>query len=120
MVPLKFLSNCWRTLEMPLTNSEFNFILTWADKCVLSNDTTATTFPITDTKLYVSTVTLSIQDNAKLSQQLKSGFKKTINLDKYQSKVTIQAPNSYLDYLIDPSFQGVNRLFVFLFENTTD
>ena len=53
-------------------------------------------------------VTLSTQDNAKLLQQSKSGFKKTINWNKYLSKVSIQAPNSYLDYLIDPSFQGVN------------
>ena len=53
-------------------------------------------------------------------QQLKSGFKRTINWNKYQSKVTIQAPNPDLDYLIDPIFWGVNRLFVLLFENPTD
>ena len=53
-------------------------------------------------------------------QQLKSGFKRTINWNKYQSKVTIQAPNPYLDYLIDLSFQGVNRLFVLSFEDNTD
>ena len=51
-------------------------------------------------------------------QQLKSGFKRTINWNKDQSKVTIQEPNLSLDYLIDPSFQGVNRHFVLLFENT--
>ena len=50
-------------------------------------------------------------------QQLKSGFKRTIYWNKYQSKVTIQQQNSYLDYLIDPSFQGVNRLFALSFEN---
>ena len=53
-------------------------------------------------------------------QQLKSGFKRTINWNDYQSKVTIQAPNPYLDFLIDPSFQGVNRLFVLSFENKDD
>ena len=63
---------------------------------------------------------LSTQDNAKLLQQLKLGFKKIINWNKYQSKVAIQALNSYLDYLTDPSFQGVNRLFVLSLENTTD
>ena len=70
------------------------------------------TFAITDIKLYVPVVTLSNQDNAKLLQQLKSSFKRTINWNKYQSKVTIQSPNPYIDYITDPSFQGVNRLFV--------
>ena len=72
MVPLKYLSNCGRTLEMPLINCEIDLFLTWSDKCVLSSDTKATTFAITETKLYV--VTLSTQDNGKLLQQLKSGF----------------------------------------------
>ena len=120
MVPLKYLSNFWRTLEMPLINCEINLILTWSSTCVLSNDTKTTTFAVTDTKLYAPVITLSTQDNEKLMQQLKSGFKTTINCNKYQSKVIIQAPNPYLDYLIDPSFQGVNRLFVLSFENTTD
>ena len=87
---------------------------------MLSNDTKATTFAITDTTLYVPVVTLSTQDNAKLLEQLKSGFKKTIKWKKYQSKLPIQAPNPYLDFLIDPSFQGVNGLFVLLFENKAD
>ena len=56
-------------------------------------------------------VTLSTQDNAKLWQQLKSSFGRATNWNKYQSKVTIQKRNWYLDYLIDPSFQGVNKLF---------
>ena len=66
MVPLKYLSNFWRTLEMPLINCEINLILTWSDKCVLSNDTNATTFATTDAKLYIPVVTLSPQENAKL------------------------------------------------------
>ena len=64
-------------------------------------------------------VTLSTQDNAKLLQQLKLGFKRTINRSKYQSKLKINTPNPNLNYLIDPSFQGVNRLFPLPFENTT-
>ena len=87
MVPLKYLSNFWWTLEMLLINCEINLFLTWSEKSVLSNDTKATTFAITDTKLYVPVGTLSTQGNAKLLQQLKSGFKRTVNLNKYQSKV---------------------------------
>ena len=69
MVPLKYLSNFWRTLEMPLINFEINLILTWSSTCVITNSTGARRFEITDTKLYVLTVTLSTQDNAKLLQQ---------------------------------------------------
>ena len=81
MVPLKYLSNFYRTLEMPLINCEINLILTWSANCVISNaaPNQATTSTITDTKLYVPVVTLSTQDNAKLLQQLKSGFKRTTN-----------------------------------------
>ena len=68
-------------------------------------------FSITDAKLYVSIVTLSTQDNAKLLLQLKSGFKRTINWNKYQSNISTERPNQNLDYLIDPSFQGVIRLY---------
>ena len=64
-------------------------------------------------------VTLSTQDNAKLLEQLKSGFKIAINWNKYKSKVTTQEPNPYVDYLTDPNIQGVNRIFVLSFENTT-
>ena len=120
MVPLKYLSNFRRTLEMLLTNCELNLILTWSEKCVITSNTAAnqvTTFAIAGTKLYVPVVT---QDNAKLLQQLKSGFKRTINLNKYQLKVTLQALNPNLDYVIEPSFQEVNRLFGLSFENSTD
>ena len=65
-----------------------------------------------DTKLFVPVVTFSAQDNVKLLNQLESGFKKRINWNKYQSKITEQTKNPYLDFLIDPSFQGVNRLLV--------
>ena len=75
------------------------------------------TFTITDTKLYILVITLSTQHNAKLLDQLNSGFKRTVNWNKYQSKRTTQTQNPYLDFLIDPSFQGVNSLFVLLFED---
>ena len=83
--PLKHLSNFWRTLEIPLINCEVNLILTWSKDCVISSATGETKFKITDTKLYVPVVTLSIQDKTKLLQQLKSGFERTITWSKYQS-----------------------------------
>ena len=89
MVPLKYLNNFWRTLEMPLINCEINLILTWSANCIIVSTNVANqnaTFAITDTKLYVPVVTLSTQDNSKLLQQLKSGFKRVINWNKYLSK----------------------------------
>ena len=74
-------------------------------------------FSITDKKLCVPVITLSTQGNAKLLKQLKYGFKKTINWNRYQSKLSTEGENQYLDYLIDPSFHEVNRLFVLSFEN---
>ena len=87
---------------------------------MLSNDKKATKFLITDTIRYVPVVTLSTWDNAKLMLQSKLDWKRTINWNKHQSKVTIQAPNLYLDLLIDPTFQGVNRSFALSFENKND
>ena len=86
IVPLKYLSNFWRTLEMPLINCELNLILTWSSTCarVSTNiPNQSATFAITDTKLYVPVVTLSTQENTKFLQQLKSGFKRVINWNKY-------------------------------------
>ena len=77
----------------------------------------AATFATTDTKLHVPAITFSINDNAKLLQHLKSGFKCTIIWNKYYLNAAIQARNQYLDYLIDSSFQGVERLFVLSFGN---
>ena len=120
MVPLKYLSNFSRILEMPLINCEVNLILTWSSTCVIVSTNNANqggTFTITNTRLYVPVVTLSTQENAKLLQQLKSGFKRAINWNKYWSKPELLAQNPNLNHLVDPSFQGVNRLFVLAFEN---
>ena len=73
----------------------------------------ATTFAITGAKLHVPVVTLSADDNAKLLQRMISESECAVNWNKYQSNVTIQALKQYLDYLINPSVQEVNRLFVF-------
>ena len=72
---------------MPLINCEVNLVLTWSKDCVITNSTGAGKFQITETNLYVPFVTLSTQDNAKLIQQLKSGFKRTINWNEYESSV---------------------------------
>ena len=123
MVALKYLSNFWRTLEMALINCEVNLILTWSSTCVLvatNIDNQNATFAITDTKLYVPVVTLSTQENTKFFQQLKSGFKRVINWNKYLSKPELLAQNPNLNHLVEPSFQGVNRLFVLAFENDDD
>ena len=93
---------------------KFFFLLTWSGECIIeigTADTQEPKFAITDKNLYFPVVTLSAQYNAKLLQQLKTGFKRTINWNKYQTQ------NRYLNYLIDPSFQEVNRIFIFPFEN---
>ena len=120
MVPLKYLSNFWRTLEMPLINCEVELILRWSADWVIIYTNVAEqipTFTITEANLYVPVVTLSTQDNAKVLPQLKSGFKRTISWNKYLAKPELLAQNANLNHLIEPSFQGVNRLFVLAFEN---
>ena len=113
MVPLKYLSNFWRTLEMSLINCEITLLLTWSASCaIVSTDVTNqnATFAITDTKLYVPVVTLSQQDNERLLEQLQSDFKRVINWNKYLSKPELLSQNPNLNHLIEPSFQGINRL----------
>ena len=94
--------------------------MTWSANCVIVSTNVAnqdTTFTITETRLYVLVVILSTQDNAKLLPQLESGFKRTISWNKYLSKPELLPQNPNLNHLIEPSFQGVNRLFVLAFEN---
>ena len=87
-IPLKYLSNFWRTLEIRLINCEINLILTWSEDLKFK-----TKFQIRDTKLYVLVVTLSTQDNEKLSKHLKSGFKRIISWNKYQTRVSAEGVN---------------------------
>ena len=105
---------------MSLINCEVILILTWSSTCVISSATGEAKFKITDAKLYVAVGTLSTQDNAQLLQQLKSGFKRTINWKKYQLNPKTYAQNRYLNRLVDLTFQGVNRIFVLSFENEND
>ena len=106
IVPLEYLDNYWRILEMPLIYCVTNLILSWSANCVISNAAVneVTTFAITDAKLYVLVVTLLTDDNSKLLQQLKSVFKCTINWNKYEPKTATQnPPNQYFNFLIEPS-----------------
>ena len=89
---------------MPLINCEVNLILTWSRDCVITNSTGKGKFAITETKLYVPVATLSTQDRSKLLQQLKSGFKRTIKWNKYESNIKTFAQNRCLNHLINPSF----------------
>ena len=109
-----------RTLEVPVVSCEVNLILTWSADCVIIYTDVANQIPtltITETNLYVSEVTLSTQDNVKLLARLKSGFKRVINWNKYLSKPELLAQNPNLNYLVEPSFQGVKRIFVLAFEH---
>ena len=105
---------------MPSIYCKINLILTWPSTCVIvSNNIGAqnATFAITDTKLYVPVVTLSTQENAKLLQQLKSGFKRAITWNKYLCKPELLRQNPNLNHLVEQSFQGVYRLFLLGFED---
>ena len=101
---------------MPLINCEAEPILTWSAGWVIIYTDVANqvpTFTISETNLYDLIVTLSTQDNAKSLPQLKSGFKRTISWNKYLTKLELLlARNANLNHLIEPNFQGVNRLFV--------
>ena len=88
----------------------------FADITAANNPPTGLEFKITDTKLYVPVVTLSKENDIKLLEQLKTGFKRIIKWNNYRSQVSIQPQNNNLNYLIDPTFTNVNRLFVLSFQ----
>ena len=87
---------------------------------VRDDSPTGSTFKITDTKLYLPVVTLSAENDNKLLEQLKTGFKRTTVWNKYRSEMSNQTKNNNLNYLIDPTFINVNRLFALSYENETD
>ena len=94
--------------------------MTWSSNCIIIYTDVANQVPaftITETNLYVPLVTFSTQDNAKLLPQLKSGFKRTISWNKYLPKPELLPQNPNLNHLIEPSFQGVNRLLILVFED---
>ena len=130
-IPLKYLGNFWRALNIPLISCEIFLELKWNKNCVTSlerrqvdagppvvrdNAPTGATLSITDCKLYVPVVTLSKDDEIKLLTNLKSGFKREIIWNKYRSQMTTETVNNNLNILIDPTFTNVNRLFVLAYQ----
>ena len=130
VIPLKHLSNFWRSLNIPLINCEVELILTWSKNRVLAAMTvrdaqgdnpavlapSGAKFKITNTKLYVPVATLSKENDRKPLEQLKFGFKITIKRNKYRSQMTIQRQNVNLNYLIDPTLTSINIFFVLSFQ----
>ena len=128
VIPLKLLSNFCRTLNIPLINCEVELILSWSKNCVLADmrvnadadpaivAPSGVTFKIQETELYFSVVTLSKENDIKRLEQLKTGFKRTIKWNKYRSQRTVQLQNNNLNYLIDPTFTNVIRLFILSFQ----
>ena len=135
-IPLKYLGNFWRALNIPLISCEVFLELKWNKNCVIislerrqvdtgppvvrDNAPTGATLSITDCKLYVPVVTLSKDDEIKLLTNLKSGFKREIIWNKYRSQMTTEEANNNLNILIDPTFTNVNRLFVLAYPTAND
>ena len=117
-VPLKYLSNFWRTLDVPLINCEISLTLSWSQNFIVNPPIVAINNP-TGATLF-SVITLSTEEDNKLLDKLKSGFKRTVKWNKYRSEISCQITNNNLNYLIDPTFNNVNRLFVLSFENEND
>ena len=132
-IPLKYLSNFWRALNIPLISCEVSLELKWDKNCVITsleqrdigggnrdNAPTGATLAINDCKLYVPAVTLSKDDKIKLLTNLKSVFKREIIWNKYKSQMTTEAVNNNLNILIDPTFTNVHRLFFLTCQTAAD
>ena len=132
-IPLKYLGNFWRALNIPLISCEVSLELKWDKNCVITskeqrdigggnrdNVPTGATLAITNCRLYVPVVTLSKDDEIKLLTNLKPGFKIEIIWNKYRSQMTSEAVNNNLHILLDPTFTNVNRLFVLSYATDDD
>ena len=132
-IPLKFLGNFWRVLDIPLIICEVSLELKWNKTCVITSQQigvnldggntaspTNATLAINDCKLYIPVVTLSKDDEIKLLTNLRSGFTRKIEWNKYRSQMTTEAINNNLNTLIDPTFTNVNRLFVLAYQTADD
>ena len=128
VISIKHLSNLWRALSILLINYEVELILIRSKNCTLLDITvdadadpvivspSGATFKITHKIICSSCYFIKKKNDTKLLQQLKLGFKRTINWNKYRSQITIQFQNNNLNYLIDPTFTNANRLFVLSFQ----
>ena len=114
VVPLKYLNNFFRSLEIPLINCKIKLNLTWKKECVLANQDGAAVFVINDTKRYVQDVTLSKEDHKDFIEQQNKGFQRSIYWNEYKTKeINENADANVFKYInLDLSFEGVNRLFV--------
>ena len=135
-VPLKYLGNFWRALNMPLISCEVSLELKWNKNYIITsleqrlvdagplevrdNAPTGANLAINECKLYIPVVTLSKDDETKLLTNLKSGFMREIEWSKYRSQMSTEAINNNLNILIDPTFTNVNRLFVLAYQNADD
>ena len=132
-IPLKYLGNFWRALNIPLISCEVSLELKWNKTCAITSQQigvnldggntaapTGATLTINDCKLYIPVVTLSKDDEIKLLTNLKSGFTREIEWNKYRSQMTTEAINNNLNILIDPIFTNVNRLFVLAYQTADD
>ena len=135
-IPLKYLGNFWRTLNIPLISCEVSLELKWNKNCIITsleqidivganppardNPPTGASRAINDCKLYIPVVTLSKDDEIKLLTNLKSGFMREIIWNKYRSQMTTEAINNNFNILVDPTFTNVNRLFVLAYQNADD
>ena len=132
-IPLKYLGNFWRTLNIPLISCEVSLELKWNKTCVITSQQiginldggntaspTSATLTINDCKLYIPVVTLCKDDKIKLLTNLKSGFTREIEWNKYRSQMSTEAINNNLNILIDPTFTNVNRLFVLAYQTADD
>ena len=132
-IPLKYLGNFWRALDILLISCEASLELEWNKNCVITSQQigvnldggntvapTGATLAINDCKLYIPVVTLSTYDEIKLLTNLKLGFTREIIWNKYRSQITTEAINNNLNILIDPTFTNVNRLFVLAYQMADD
>ena len=132
-IPLKYLANFWRALNIPLISCEVSLELKWDKNCVITsleqreigggnrnNAPTSATLSTNDCKLHVPVLTLSKDDDSELLTKLKSGLKREIIWNKYRSQMTAEAVNNNLNILIDPTLTNVNKLFVLAYRTADD
>ena len=135
-IPLKYLGNFWRALNMPLISCEVSLELKCNKNCAIASlkekqvdagppvvrdgAPTGASLAINDCKLYIPLVTLSKDDEIKLLTNLKSGFTREIEWNKYRSQMTTEAINNNFKILIDPTFYNVNRLFILAYQTADD